>query len=315
MTGKGAEDSRVEFKSRWPETDKVHRQLAGHANSARGEGIVWVIGINEKQRTYTNPEPPDLAAWWSQVSAKFDDKYPELTDLTVSLGDGNYVTALAFATDQAPYVIKSHNSGNAELEVPWRDGTRTRSAKRLELIRILTPATKVPETYPAYCEIHGTHGFNMEGEFSGLNGTLEFFMDQNINESTFLPWRTMSLDLTLDFEDGSRRNIPLSLPRYAQSPRPPVEGEGVTLRSDGAMARGPAVLNMSFYLTDQAAGLVNFGQVSAGSLNASLGVIGASRNIRFSVPLEASFVRSQQDFEAEPTDKLTLKSPHPEGRE
>lgn len=48
LAGGSVEDSRIECKSDWPSVDKV-RQLAGHANAARGETIIWIIGIDEKR--------------------------------------------------------------------------------------------------------------------------------------------------------------------------------------------------------------------------------------------------------------------------
>lgn len=44
------EDSRVELKAQWPvELNKAARQIAGHANAAHGESILWLIGIDEKE--------------------------------------------------------------------------------------------------------------------------------------------------------------------------------------------------------------------------------------------------------------------------
>lgn len=54
------------------------------------------------------------------------------------------VLALAFETDEAPYVVKA-SEGLVDLEVPWRDGTTTQSAKRSELLRILMPSALAPD--------------------------------------------------------------------------------------------------------------------------------------------------------------------------
>jgi hypothetical protein len=44
------EDDRVEAKAIWPDdTKKTARQLAGQANAARGEPILWLIGVEEKR--------------------------------------------------------------------------------------------------------------------------------------------------------------------------------------------------------------------------------------------------------------------------
>lgn len=47
--GQSNEDSRVELKARWIEPEKAARQIAGHANAARGDKILWIIGLDEKK--------------------------------------------------------------------------------------------------------------------------------------------------------------------------------------------------------------------------------------------------------------------------
>jgi hypothetical protein len=64
------EDSRVELKKEWPDPVKAARRLAGHANSARGESILWLIGIDEKEGV-TGITQNDLADWYAQVKSFF----------------------------------------------------------------------------------------------------------------------------------------------------------------------------------------------------------------------------------------------------
>jgi hypothetical protein len=52
--------------------------------------------------------------------------------------------ALLFETDAAPYVVVSREKAS-ELEVPYRRGNGTYSARRQDLIRILSPLQRVPE--------------------------------------------------------------------------------------------------------------------------------------------------------------------------
>jgi hypothetical protein len=42
------EDQRVELKSEWIDPYKAARRIAGHANSAHGEPILWLIGVDEE---------------------------------------------------------------------------------------------------------------------------------------------------------------------------------------------------------------------------------------------------------------------------
>lgn len=50
--------------------------------------------------------------------------------------DDKTIVALLFETTSAPFVIKVPNSDR--LEIPWREGTRTRSATRAEVLRMLS---------------------------------------------------------------------------------------------------------------------------------------------------------------------------------
>lgn len=314
ITGKGAEDSRVEFKSQWPEVNKV-RQLAGHANSAQGEEIIWIIGIDEKTKKYTNPPHPDLEKWWSQFESQFDDQMaPDLTELTVAIGDGNYVTALAFSTDRAPYVVKTKNAGATELEVPWRDGTRTRSARRGELVRMLIPASRVPEVIISECTINGTQGVNQEGEFSSMSGTLKCYLEQGINEGSFFPWRDMLFQLIINRQEGGREMFPLQVSRHVQMGGSDNVRDGVTWRADGLLAKGPSIPEIDFILASEHAKTVKFEQISTASISATLRVLGATRRVQISAPLAVSFKRDQQEWETEETGKLEMKLSPKDGK-
>jgi hypothetical protein len=59
--------------------------------------------------------------------------------------EGRTVAALCFETDRAPYVVNVSEQGPTNREVPWREATRVRSARREELLRLLVPALREPE--------------------------------------------------------------------------------------------------------------------------------------------------------------------------
>jgi hypothetical protein len=144
------EDARVELKARWPDdAARAARRLAAHANAARGESILWLIGVDEKACAVPGAERTELSAWWPQVQARFDVVYPELQAQAVPIEQGIAVVALVFETRQAPYLVKNPAHGSARdpvtWEVPWRDNTRTRSARRSELLRILSPIQLLPD--------------------------------------------------------------------------------------------------------------------------------------------------------------------------
>lgn len=139
--GKPNEDSRVELKSGWPDPQKTARRLAGHANFARGEPILWIIGVDQKDGTIYDVPHVEIATWYSQVQAEFDENHsPSLKDLNISY-DGSTLVALLFETEGFPFIVKAQNE---RLEIPWREGTRTRSAKRTDLVKLLVPLQFLP---------------------------------------------------------------------------------------------------------------------------------------------------------------------------
>lgn len=138
------EDDRVELKSIWsPDHKKTARQIAGHANAARGEPILWIIGVDERKGV-KGVDHEELSNWFNSVKSCFDESLaPDLTSLVVPY-DNKTVTALFFETDRAPFVIKNRSGGQITHEVPWREGNSTRSAKRTDLIKILSPLQRNP---------------------------------------------------------------------------------------------------------------------------------------------------------------------------
>src|SRR5690242_6350206 len=74
------EDAHVELKAAWLEPQKVARQIAAHANAARGEPILWLIGVDEKTGV-VGAEQKNLADWFSALRGQFDGVAPELTDV------------------------------------------------------------------------------------------------------------------------------------------------------------------------------------------------------------------------------------------
>jgi len=152
--GHPIEDARVELKSEWP-TDHMRaaRQLAGHANAARGEPILWLFGINEGELSVPGVSAEERSNWWAQVSARFgDDVYPVPQDLAIPT-DGVAVVAIVFETDRAPYVVKVAEGGSIQFEVPWREATGVRTAKRSQLILMLAEAIALPGLEVFWAEV------------------------------------------------------------------------------------------------------------------------------------------------------------------
>lgn len=157
--GQPNEDFLVEFKRDWIEKEKAARRIAGHANAARGENILWLIGVDEKQGVI-GVNTTDLASWYSTVESCFNELAPRMIPLNIPV-DGKTVVALLFETDRAPFVVKnavygSKGAGAVELEVPWRENTLIRSARRSDLIRLLAPLERLPEMEIIDCDLTAT---------------------------------------------------------------------------------------------------------------------------------------------------------------
>jgi len=117
IKGKPNEDSKVELKAQWPNDDllKTARQIAAHANLARGEPILWIIGVDQKQRIVTGVEHQEVSVWYEKIRAGFDERIaPSLRDLNITYEDKTIV-ALYFETERFPFVVKAPNE---RLEVP-----------------------------------------------------------------------------------------------------------------------------------------------------------------------------------------------------
>jgi hypothetical protein len=181
--GQPIEDSRVELKSEWIPPEKAARKIAGHANAARGENILWIIGVDEKGKKVSGADSKDLAAWHPQLEKQFDGLAPKLTDLNIPVEDKT-VIALLFETDRAPFVIKNSNGGSPELEVPWREGTRTKSATRSDLIRLLSPIQKLPK----FEVLNGRLTINSKENISCLKISLEMYVTMRSEARIIIPF-------------------------------------------------------------------------------------------------------------------------------
>jgi hypothetical protein len=139
LSGQPSEDSRIELKSEWIETEKAAHQLAAQANAIGGTRILWIIGVDEKRRALTNPPVTEKSNWLAGLTSFFDGFPPTLSnDVNIIIQDKS-VVALLFDTEQgAPYVVRRGSGGSyPEYVVPWREGTAKRTARRHELLRIL----------------------------------------------------------------------------------------------------------------------------------------------------------------------------------
>ncbi len=144
--GRPIEDSIFECKANWGDPVKQARQLAAHANAARGEIITWVIGVDQNNKKVVGATDVELANWYPQVESRFDSNLAPhlLPDLRIPYGE-HTVVALCFETNRAPYVVKGDGKCRHDFEVPVRVGRKTQSSKREDLLRMLLPTIAQPD--------------------------------------------------------------------------------------------------------------------------------------------------------------------------
>lgn len=237
--GDGNEDDRIEFKREWP--NGKARQLAGAANQADGEDLVYVIGFDESNGSVHPTSDTDAAEWWGQTEAQFDAVAPELVrHLVVQVAEGESVTALQFRTDRRPYVVKTQ--GGAEREVPIRAGTRTRSAYRHELIRMLYPAASAPQVTPVEAAL--AVRLRSTGEVQSGAPVIVFkasiYFELADGAQAFLPYHGAVAVLR-----GAGREYEAPLRYWGKKTTP---DDAVHARTDGVQLGGPGVAHFSSHV-------------------------------------------------------------------
>ncbi len=271
--GEKREDDFVEFKRDWPASDKV-RQLAAAANQAGGEPLIWIIGMDETTGDVHPLGDVDPADWWASFSKRFDEVVPDLLRQTVvTISATETVVAFAFGTDAAPYVVTT-DGGSPEREVPIRDGTRTRSARRHEILRMLIPSVGVPPAEILRAQLEGRwqarrfgEGMQEEPEMTTVGGFAEVFVEHIGRDPVMLPAHRMAAVMT-----GDGLTLPLVASLGAQ------EREGVR-------CKGPRTFVVRFRGELDGDRRADLRDCTALQLALEFGVAGAARSLRLSVEL------------------------------
>lgn len=286
LKGMKVEDSLIECKGEWPEPTKA-RQLAAHANSAHGEQIVWIIGLDEKSGRLTSPASPEMANWWSKMASRFDDNIvPGMTDLIVPVNEEASVTALVFSTDRAPYVVKvSDGEGRVEREIPIREGTRTRSAYRHELIRLLQPASVPPPISLIDATLSGSSTTTAKRivVVNQLNFELaaSIYVEQRMDRTIMIPYHLMKYRVEfIDPSDAAGRSIALE-PHKPRSARVNISESkyGVFERMDGVAVAGSAVVELRASYEKFPERFDDYSRVHLAKVSIELGIAGSTRSI------------------------------------
>ncbi|BCW40336.1 hypothetical protein StoSoilB3_18710 [Arthrobacter sp. StoSoilB3] len=248
--GHQVENDFIECKRDWPSDNKA-RQLAGSLNRAGGDPVIYIIGIDETTGKVHDVSGTDPLNWWTQITPKFDQTPPEMIrHMTVPVAErGEHVVAVAFASDRAPYVVKT-GSANPSLEVPMRESTGTRTARRDELLRMLIPAANLPECISLEGFLHAEYspaakkGTGLGGQIDDQKesltcyGQLRVFFAHNGRETVTAPTHGMTGTLHVDDESYQVAVRPRPLPSEKQpspSAAPIATRDGVTVTTSGAV--------------------------------------------------------------------------------
>ena len=188
---KPVEDSHIELKSIWPTPDyKTGRRLAGHANAAQLEPIIWIVGLDETRAAVSGASNQELASWWPELQKHFGGLAPSLLNTINVRIDEQVVVALLFDTSRAPFTITVPNASPFDREVPWREGNKTRSATREDLIRILVPIARAPKVELLQCTVQLNE--SAQPEHAVWNLLLRFYITPTTADPVYFPFHKIS---------------------------------------------------------------------------------------------------------------------------
>lgn len=229
------EDFLVELKREWIPENKAARRIAGHANAARGENILWLIGVDEIEGVI-GVDATDMASWYDQVTSCFNDLPPRLVAPLNIPVEGKTIVALLFETARAPYVVKNpcygqKDGGSVEFEVPWREGTRTRTANRSDLIQLSALLGSLPKVEILESQL------NWHEKISLLELGLQLYIIPKNTERLVIPFHKCRVD----FEFVEKLTVPTQSRVFSRVKNSPtISSTAFETTVDGA---GPLVLN------------------------------------------------------------------------
>ena len=226
--GAPVEDSRVELKKEWPQdASRAARQLAALANAARLEPVLWLVGVDEKGGVAGAPYT-ELSNWFSSVAAHFDSVVPDMRSLNVIWKDQS-VAALCFDTTRAPYLVRNGAFGKVSgdgvsWEIPWREAGSTRTARRNEILLMLSAAQRLPKIDLLSCEMLLVKEAKDGKEEQSLTITGELYFVPKDETLLVFPFHKTLVDVELDSRPlGSAASLNLE-------PAPRKRGDSEVLR-------------------------------------------------------------------------------------
>lgn len=247
--GQQVEHDFIECKRDWPQESKA-RQLAASLNRAGGDPVIYIIGIDEKTAEISDVIGTEVSDWWGQITPKFDQAPPEMVrHMSVPVGDeGEHVVAVAFASDRAPYVVKT-GLGNPTLEIPIREGTSTRTARRDELLRMLIPAVRLPQIVVLEADLYAAfhpalpplNAFPGRDELLTCSGQLKIYVEHNGSDIVTMPAHGMSGRITVV---GEKFELDVVPPMETATAPSGLQTVSFQRPSDGVIISGPRSVSL-----------------------------------------------------------------------
>jgi hypothetical protein len=284
------EDFRVELKTEWIDPVKAARLIAGQANAAHGEPILWIIGVNQ-DLGLVGAQHQELASWYEKVKKQYDGLAPEMTDLNIPIDDRT-VVALLFETDRAPFVIKNPHygkrKGGVEYEVPWRENTSTHTTNRAQLIKLLTPLQSVPGLEILNGDLICNPPKDGNGNILEWKLHLEFYISTNQPEPhIFIPYHRCKATFMIqpEIEIYPFETLVLSTAK-----------DSLTISSTRTEMRieGPGIAHLHGYAETSTLDL--FSIKNDVDISATLPIIGADLPITVDAPMKLKSMPTQNDL-------------------
>jgi hypothetical protein len=216
---------------------------------------MWLIGADEKAGTVPGAPPQELSAWWPKVVSQFETQAqaPVLTPLNVTV-EGVTVVALVFTTDRPPYLVRNPANGQpgggpVEFEVPWREGNATRTARRAELLTMLSELQPMPSVELLRADVNAVFDDAESREViapARWQVTADLYITPSGASSLVLPRHKGRMSLS-----APRRGQPLEFPRPSfraagpfRPPNRPAPESNVRVTDSEVILSGPGMLQV-----------------------------------------------------------------------
>lgn len=198
--GQPIEDALVELKAEWPrDHSKAARRIAGHLNASRGAAVLWIIGLDPK-RGVLGASTTETGEWFRSVASNFNGSTPDYFDLNVRVSEQTIV-ALLISPERVPYVVRNpvygqENGGPVQWEVPWREGTEVRTARREDLVRLLVPVRAAPSVELLSAELRRITSVGVAPDANNLWLTAHVYFVPADGERIVLPFHRARATVT-----------------------------------------------------------------------------------------------------------------------